>query len=75
MVAGAPPQVTLREILESVAHAYGFSIKEIVGPGRTRPLVAARHVAMYLVREMTDLSFSAIAWELGNRDYTTVVHG
>ena len=44
------------------------------GKSRHRPLVTARQIAMYVFRELTDLSFPAIAREFGGRDHTTVMH-
>ena len=61
-------------ILEATAASYGFTIDAICGPSRTRPLVTARQVAMYLVRNLTDYSYPAIARVFGNRDHTTVIH-
>ena len=75
LAASAPRQVTTKHILEEVAKAYNFSIEEICGPSRSRPLVAARQMAMYLMRELTEYSFPEIAKSLGNRDHTTVIHG
>ena len=54
---------------------FGFTVEEIIGQeARRRPLVTARQVAMYVVRELTDLSYPAIAREFGGRDHTTVIH-
>jgi chromosomal replication initiator protein len=53
---------------------FGFPIEEIRGQGRRRPLVTARQVGMYVMRELTDLSYPAIAREFGGRDHTTVIH-
>ncbi|MCL6091898.1 MAG: chromosomal replication initiator protein DnaA [Actinobacteria bacterium] len=75
LAASAPRQVSTNQILEHVAKAYNFSVEEICGPSRSRPLVAARQMAMYLMRELTDYSFPEIAKALGNRDHTTVIHG
>jgi len=61
-------------ILEKVSARYGFSIEELRGKSRRRPLVTARQVAMYVIRELTDLSFPAIGREFSNRDHTTVMH-
>jgi chromosomal replication initiator protein len=60
-------------IAECIAY---FSIKrdELLGPGRSRPLVAARQVAMYLCRELTPLSLPKIGDAFGGRDHTTVMH-
>ena len=59
---------------KTVAERFGFSVEEIIGKSRRRPLVTARQVAMYVVRELTDLSYPAIAREFGGRDHTTVIH-
>jgi len=67
-------QVTPDIILAATALNYGFSVEAICGPSRTRPLVTARQVAMYLVRELTDYSYPAIARVFGGRDHTTVIH-
>ncbi len=61
-------------ILEKVSERYGFSIEEITGKSRRRPLVTARQVAMYVVRELTDMSYPAIGRVFGDRDHTTVMH-
>lgn len=61
-------------ILDKVSQRYGFSVEEITGKSRRRPLVIARQVAMYVIRELTDLSYPAIAREFGGRDHTTVMH-
>ncbi|WP_219943280.1 chromosomal replication initiator protein DnaA [Iamia sp. SCSIO 61187] len=61
-------------ILEKVSERYGFSVEEITGKSRRRPLVTARQVAMYVVRELTELSYPAIGRVFGDRDHTTVMH-
>ena len=61
-------------ILEATSKMFGIPVEEIIGKKRQRPLVAARQVAMYVVRELTDLSYPAIAREFGGRDHTTVIH-
>ena len=53
---------------------FGFTIEEIQGKSRRRPLVTARQIGMYVFRELTDLSYPAIAREFGGRDHTTVIH-
>jgi chromosomal replication initiator protein len=72
--AGEPRRITPQMILEATATSYGFTIDAICGPSRTRPLVTARQVAMYLVRNLTDYSYPAIARVFGGRDHTTVIH-
>jgi chromosomal replication initiator protein len=74
ILAGEPRRITPQTILDATSASYGFSIDAICGPSRTRPLVTARQVAMYLTRELTDYSYPAIGRVFGNRDHTTVIH-
>ena len=74
VLAGEPRRITPQTILDATSASYGFSIDAICGPSRTRPLVTARQVAMYLTRELTDYSYPAIGRVFGNRDHTTVIH-
>jgi chromosomal replication initiator protein len=67
-------RVTPQMILDATAASYGFSVESLIGPSRTRPLVTARQVAMYLTRSLTDYSYPAIARVFGGRDHTTVIH-
>jgi chromosomal replication initiator protein len=72
--ADEPLRITPAMILEATANLYGFTVEAICGPSRTRPLVTARQVAMYLVRTLTEYSYPAIARVFGGRDHTTVIH-
>jgi chromosomal replication initiator protein len=72
--ADQPRRITPQMILETTAETFGFSIDELRGPNRRRPLVTARQVSMYVFRELTDFSFPAIAREFGGRDHSTVMH-
>ncbi len=72
--AGQPRPITPAQILETTASTFGFSIDDLCGPSRRRPLVIARQIGMYLFRDLTDYSFPAIAREFGGRDHTTVMH-
>ncbi len=74
VLAGEPRRISPQFILETTAASYGFSVEAICGPSRTRPLVTARQVAMYLTRELTDYSYPAIGRVFGKRDHTTVIH-
>ena len=49
-------------------------MEELTSKSRTRTLVTARQIAMYLCRELTDMSLPKIGQELGGRDHTTVIH-
>lgn len=63
-------------ILSVVASFYGLSVEDVRGSKRLRPLVHARHVAMYLVRELLDnYSYPMIARIFDNRNHTTVISG
>ncbi len=66
--------ITPQTILDTTAEYFGYTVEELIGRSRTRPLTTARHVGMYLFRELTDLSFPNIAKEFGGRDHTTVIH-
>ena len=66
---------TMERILEQVTLYYNIKEDDILSKKRTREIALARHVAMYLFRELTDYSLSDIGKFLGNRDHTTVIHG
>jgi chromosomal replication initiator protein len=69
-----PRPITPQLILQATSDMFQFTIEEIKGKSRQRPLVTARQIAMYVFRELTDLSYPAIAREFGGRDHTTVIH-
>jgi chromosomal replication initiator protein len=69
-----PRVITARIIIDATATMYDFTIEELCGRSRRRPLVTARQVGMYVCREMTDLSYPAIARAFGGRDHTTIIH-
>jgi chromosomal replication initiator protein len=60
-------------IISVAAEYFDVSTEEISSPSRSRPLVNARQVAMYLCRELTDLSLIKIGERFGGRDHSTVV--
>ena len=65
---------TDEELLAEMAGYLGFTVEALKGKSRQRPLVAARQIAMYVFRDMTELSYPAIARLFGGRDHTTVIH-
>jgi len=69
-----PRPITPLLIMEEAAAQFGFSIDELKSKHRQRPLVTARQIAMYVMRELTELSYPNIAREFGGRDHTTVIH-
>ena len=70
-----PSPITVAEIVNEMATALHLPSAEILGPKRQRPLVRARHIAMYLARELTELSYPDIARQFDDRDHTTVING
>ncbi len=71
---GGEPEITAALIIAQTAAYFGLSIDELTGPSRGRHLVMARQIAMYLCRELTDLSLPKIGAQFGNRDHTTVMY-
>ena len=74
MTQDQPRPITPQLILDETAELFGFSIDEIISKHRQRPLVTARQIAMYVMRELTELSYPNIARVFGGRDHTTVMH-
>jgi chromosomal replication initiator protein len=72
--ADQPRRITPQVILDATSETFGFSVEELTGPNRRRPLVTARQVSMYVFRELTDFSYPAIGREFGGRDHSTVMH-
>lgn len=66
--------ITPQVIMDETAAMFGWSIEDLCGSSRRRPLVTARQVGMYVFRELTDYSFPRIAEVFGGRDHTTVMH-
>nr|BFE66930.1 chromosomal replication initiator protein DnaA [Actinoplanes digitatis] len=74
MPDGASPEITADQIMVSTADYFGVSLEDLRGHSRSRVLVNARQVAMYLCRELTELSLPRIGQAFGGRDHTTVMH-
>ncbi len=68
------PQITAATIMGQTAAYFGLSIEDLCGTSRSRVLVTARHIAMYLCRELTDMSLPKIGQQFGGRDHTTVIN-
>jgi chromosomal replication initiator protein len=69
-----PRPITPELIMTKTSDMFGFSIDDLCGKSRRRPLVTARQVGMYVFRELTEMSYPQIAREFGGRDHTTVIH-
>ena len=66
--------ITTDRILNMTADMFGYDVNELTSQRRQQGLVNARQISMYVMRELTDLSYPAIASVFGGRDHTTVMH-
>ena len=66
--------ITFEQILRSIAETFNLSLLELKSKKRNKNIVLARQIAMYLGRELTDLSLPEIGNFLGGKDHTTVLH-
>jgi len=73
LIGSEPVSVTKDKILEAVSKKYNIPIESIQGKKRTNNIVTARHISIYLVRTMTDMSLPAIG-RVFNRDHTTIMN-
>ncbi|WP_442904773.1 chromosomal replication initiator protein DnaA [Glycomyces sp. MUSA5-2] len=71
---GNTAEVTVDQIMQATADYFGVASADLKGNSRSRILVNARQVAMYLCRELTDMSLPRIGQAFGGRDHTTVMH-
>jgi chromosomal replication initiator protein len=67
-------EITVATIMAQTADYFGLTIDDLSGSSRSRVLVTARQIAMYLCRELTELSLPKIGQAFGGRDHTTVMH-
>jgi len=67
------PEITAAAIIAATAEYFSVTIEDLCGQSRSRVLVTARQIAMYLCRELTDLSLPKIGQTFGGRDHTTVM--
>jgi chromosomal replication initiator protein len=68
------PEISAATIMAVTAEFFSVTIDDLCGPGKTKALAHARQIAMYLCRELTDLSLPKIGQTFGGRDHTTVMH-
>ena len=69
-----PPPLTVEKIIDEVAHTYGVTSDEIRSSKRSANISNARQIAIYAVREITNLSMKTIGEEFGGRDHSTIVY-
>jgi chromosomal replication initiator protein len=79
VLAGLYPELkprtrSVREIQEQTCAAFDVTMDDLLSSTRAQPVAFARQVAMYLSRELTDVSLPAIGRAFGNRNHTTVMH-
>ncbi|WP_460682671.1 chromosomal replication initiator protein DnaA [Nesterenkonia populi] len=67
-------EITAEQIINATAEYYSFTVEELMSKSRNRTLVTARQIAMYLLRELTEMSLPKIGQALGGRDHTTVMY-
>lgn len=67
-------EITASQVLQATAEYFDVTIDDLRSKSRSRTLVNARQIAMYLLRELTDMSLPRIGQELGDRDHTTVMY-
>lgn len=73
LLGGAEPVgVTVDKIFTAVYKKYGIKKDDIIGERRTKDIAQARHIAIYLIREITDMSFPGIG-KILNRNHTTII--
>jgi chromosomal replication initiator protein len=70
-----PPEIDVNRIQEKVAAFYKLSVEDFKSKKRTKKIAFPRQIAMFLTRELTDLSLPKIGHEFGGRDHTTILHG
>ena len=69
-----PPPLTVEKIIDEVARTFGVTSEDIRSSKRNSNISNARQIAIYAVREITDLSMNVIGEEFGNRDHSTIVY-
>jgi len=68
------PEISATTVMVQTADYFGLTIDDLCGASRSRVLVNARQIAMYLCRELTEMSLPKIGQQFGGRDHTTVMH-
>ena len=69
-----PTAISVDLIIDMVSRYYNISVEDIKGKKRTANIAQARQVAMFITRDMTNLSLEDVGREFGGKDHTTVLH-
>jgi chromosomal replication initiator protein len=72
---GVTRPITIEQIQGAVCELFHVSVADLRGDRRQQSLAYPRHIAMYLCRELTDVSLPKIGTKFGGRDHSTVLHG
>jgi chromosomal replication initiator protein len=68
-----PTDVLVEKIISTTAKYYGVRVEDIKSKSRTDNIAYARHICVYIIKKLTDLSYKAIGTFLGGRDYSTLI--
>ena len=74
LISDDDSEITASTIISITAEYFGITIEEVTGTSRSRVYVTARQIAMYLCRQLTDLSLPKIGDHFGGKDHTTVMY-
>ncbi len=75
LVVGTPqPTVGVEEVQRAVCNYFGIKVSELLGKNRSKKFSQPRHVAQYLCRKLTNLSFPDIAQKFGGKDHTSIIY-
>ena len=74
LVKDSEREVTVDTIIDAITEHYKVRIPDLKGKSRLREIVLPRQVAMYLAKELTNLSLKSIGYHFGGRDHSTVIH-
>nr|WP_082099544.1 chromosomal replication initiator protein DnaA [Demequina maris] len=74
LISDDDSEITAAAIIGKTAEYFGISIEDLTGTSRSRVFVTARQIAMYLCRQLTDLSLPKIGEHFGGKDHTTVMY-
>lgn len=73
-IGDSKSKVSVQKILNVTASYYNLSVSQITGKIKTSQIVNARHIAIYLIRNLLDISLKQIGETFSNRDHTTIMH-
>ena len=70
----SPSEVSIEAIQQQVANHFNLTREQLIGKGRKQEVATARHIAMFLIRDLIGSHFTTIGLHFGNRDHSTVIH-